>query len=95
MLQAIERALAGERRAVRPLRLKLVGEQRQHRVVAQLVVIVHILIAQGDAGDPLPDQSRQGMHHLVLLALIDEARGHPLDQADRTIGVPQQQPTAV
>ena len=95
VLQAVERALAGERRAVRALRLEPVGEQREHRVVAQFVVVVDVLVAQGDADDPLPDQRRQGVHHLVLLALVDEARGHPLDQADRTIGVPQQQPTAV
>jgi hypothetical protein len=35
------------------------------------------------------------MHHLVVLAPILKARGDPLDQADRTIGVPQQQPAAV
>ena len=46
VLQPVERALAGERRAVRPLRLELVGEQREHRVVAQLVVVVHVLVAR-------------------------------------------------
>ena len=35
------------------------------------------------------------MHHLVLLALIDEARGDPLDQPERAISVPQQQTTGV
>jgi hypothetical protein len=52
-------------------------------------VIAHVLIAQGDADDPLPDQGRQAMHHLVLLAAIPKARGDPLDQAERAIGVPQ------
>jgi hypothetical protein len=50
---------------------------------------------QGDADDPRPDQSRQRMHHLVLRALVHQARGHPLDRADRAIGVPQQQSAAV
>ena len=35
------------------------------------------------------------MHYLVLLAPIHEAQGDPLDQPDRAIGVPQQQPAAV
>jgi hypothetical protein len=95
MLEPVERALAGERRAVGPLRLEPVGEQREHRVVAQLVVIVHVLVAERDAHDPLPDQGRQGVHHLVLLAVVLEARGDPLDQPDGSISVPQQQTAGV
>ena len=95
VFQPVERALAGERRAVRPLRLEPVGEQCEHRIVAQLLVIVDVLGAQGDADDPLPDQRRQRVHRLVLLALIHQARGDPLDQPDRAIGVAQQQPAAV
>ena len=45
--------------------------------------------------DPLPDQRRQGVDHLVLLSAVSKARRDPLDQPDRTIGVPQQQPTAI
>jgi hypothetical protein len=41
--QPVERTLAGERRTIRPLRLELVGEQREHRIVAQLVVVAHVL----------------------------------------------------
>ena len=63
--------------------------------MAQLVVVVHVLIAQGDANDPLPDQGREGVHHLVLLAVIHKAPGDPLDQPERAIGMPQQQPAAV
>jgi hypothetical protein len=95
VLQAIKRALAGERRAVRALGLELLGEQREHRVVAQLIVIVHVLVAERDADDPLPDQRRQRVHHLVLLAAVLKARRDPLDQPNRTIRMPQQQPAAV
>jgi hypothetical protein len=63
--------------------------------VAQLVVVVHVLVAQGDADDPLPDLGRQGVHHLVLLAVIHKAPGDSLDQPERAIGVPQQQPATV
>ena len=38
----------------------------------------------------LPDQGRQGVHHLVLLAVIHKAPGDPLDQPECAIGVPQQ-----
>jgi hypothetical protein len=58
-------------------------------------VVAHVLVAGRDADDPLPDQRRQRVHHLALLALIAEARGHPLAQAERVIGAPQQQPAAV
>ena len=77
VFEAVERALAGERRAVRPLRLEPVGEQREQRVAAQLVVVVDVLVAQGDADDPLPDQGRKRVHHLVLLAVIDKASRPP------------------
>jgi hypothetical protein len=95
VFQPVERALAGEQRAVRALGLEPVGEQREHRVVAQLVVVVHVLVAQGNADDPLPDQGRQGVHHVALLPVVLKACGDPLDQPERAIGVPQQQPAAV
>jgi hypothetical protein len=76
---------------VHALRLEPAGEQRQHRLVAQLVVVADVLVAEGDADDPLPDQRRQRVHDLVLLAFIHEACSDPPDQADRAIGVPPQQ----
>jgi ATP-binding cassette, subfamily B, bacterial len=39
VLEPVERALAAERGAVRALRLELLGKQREHRIVAQLVVV--------------------------------------------------------
>jgi hypothetical protein len=54
-------------------------------------VVVHVLVAERDADNPLPDQGRQGVHHLVLLAAILKARRDPLDQPDGSIGVAQQQ----
>ncbi len=47
MLETIEGALAGRRLAVRPRRLKLAGEDRHDRVLAQLIVTDEVLIAQG------------------------------------------------
>ena len=47
--QPVQRALAGQRRAVRAPRRELAGQHRQHRVVAQLVVVDQVLVAQRDA----------------------------------------------
>jgi hypothetical protein len=58
-------------------------------------MVVDLLVTQGDADDPLPEQRRQRVHHLVLLAPVHEARGHPLDPADCAVGMPQQQRAAV
>jgi hypothetical protein len=73
------------------------GERGPNPVPAakQLVVIVHVLIAERDADDPLPDQGRESVHHLVLLAAILKAPRDPLDQPDRAIRVPQQQRATV
>ncbi len=54
--QAVQRALAGNRRTVRPLRLELAQQHRQQRVVPQMVVIVEVLVAQRQAKHPLADQ---------------------------------------
>ena len=54
--QPVQRRLAGQRRAVRPLRRKLAGQHRQHRIVAQFIMVVEVLIAQRDADHPLHHQ---------------------------------------
>jgi hypothetical protein len=35
------------------------------------------------------------VHHLVLLAVVLKACGDPLNQPERAIGVPQQQPAGI
>jgi len=95
VFEPVQRALAGERRAVRPPWLEPLGEQREHRIVTQVVVVAHVLIPKGNADDPLPHQGREAVHHLVLLAPIHEAGCHPVDQTDRPIRVAQQQRTAI
>ena len=47
-LQPIERRLAGNRRAVVAPGFQLARQHRHHRIVAQLVVVVEILIAERD-----------------------------------------------
>ena len=90
-LQTIERALARHRRAVFTPRLELARQHRQHRVMAQLVMVVEIFIAERDPEHALAHQR----HHLVLDQLrsphIAKARCKPPRQPDRTIRRPQQQ----
>jgi hypothetical protein len=49
MLEPVQRALAGERGAVLASGLEPAGEGREHWVVAQLIVVDEILIAERDA----------------------------------------------
>ena len=53
VLQPVERRLAGKHRTVLPLRRQAFRQEGQHRVVAQRVVVVDVLVAQRDRGDPL------------------------------------------
>jgi xanthine/CO dehydrogenase XdhC/CoxF family maturation factor len=63
VLQAVERALAGERRAAAVARLQPAEHHPEHRIVAQPVVVDHVLVAERDAEHPLPDQRRHRMDH--------------------------------
>jgi hypothetical protein len=77
--------------AAQSLRLQLPHQHREARVLAQLVVIVEIFVAQRQAEDALPDQRL----HLVLdqarIAPVVEARGEPLHQRQTLVHLPQQQ----
>jgi hypothetical protein len=93
VLQPVQRALAGQRRTTRSTRLQLSRQDRQHRVVAELVVVDQVLVAEGDAEHPLADQGG----HLVLDALrrpcVAEAGREATDQANRPVrGAEQQRP---
>ena len=74
VLQTIERALARQRLAVRPQhRIQLPGQHTEGRVLAQLVVIVEVLVAQHQAKDPLPDQRLDPVLDVARIATVGEA----------------------
>jgi hypothetical protein len=61
VLQPVQRRLASQRRAVASPGCELAGEHCQHRVVAQLVVVDHVLVSKRDVSerdveDALADQ---------------------------------------
>ena len=90
-LQPVQRALAGQRRAVRPPRRELAGQHRQHRIVPQLIVVDQVLVAQRDAEHPLATSVATSCSISPGIAPIREAGGEPLDQPDRPVGRAQQQ----
>ena len=94
-LETIERRLAGDRRAVGPARLQLARQYREHRIVAQGVVIDQILIAERQAENSLPHKRRDGMLDQFGIAPVDEAFRHPLDQPDRPVSASQKQRPSV
>jgi hypothetical protein len=91
MLQPIERALARHRCTPPAPRLQLAGQHRKHRIVAQRIVIVQILVAERQAEHALAHQRGDRVLDLPGIAAIVEAGGEPLDQADGLVGRPQQQ----
>ena len=96
VLQPIERALPGQRLAVGPQhRAQLAGQHRERRVLAQLVVIVEIFVAQRQAEDALPHQRRDPMLDVASVTPIDEAVGEAAHQPKAAIDLSQQQRTGV
>ena len=77
------------------LGIQFAGEHGQHRVVAELVVVDHVFMAEGDAKHPLAYQGGD----LVLDALrrprVAEAGGKAPDQADGPVRDPEQEGTGI
>jgi hypothetical protein len=93
MLEPVERALAGERGAVLAPRLELAGEGRQHRVVAQLVMVDQILVPERDAADALHEHGLDGVLHQLRRPAVGEAARQAPHQPERPIrGAQQQRP---
>jgi hypothetical protein len=90
VLQPVEGALAGLRRATPVSGLEPPRHHAKHRIVPQLIVIDQVFVAERDAQHPLADQGRDVVHDPVASTTIDKAAGEPLDQPDRPIRHPQQ-----
>jgi hypothetical protein len=93
--QPIERRFAGDRRAVLASRRKLAGQNRHHRIVSKRVVIVQILIPQSDPEHPLADQRLDLMLDQFRHPDIPKAQREPINQTNRPIRRPKQQPARV
>ena len=58
-------------------------------------MVVHVLVAAGNADDPLPDQGPHRVYNCVRLASVVKACRHPIDEPDRPVRFPQQQRASV
>ena len=95
VFETVQRALARQRRTTLPASFELVGQQGQQRVVPQIVVVVEVLVPQGDAGDTLRQQRPQGVYPEPGIAVILEARSHPVEEPDEAVDLPEQQRSGV
>ena len=95
MLEPVERALAGERGAALVAHRQLAHHRGEKRIVAQLVVVVDIGIAERLAEDPLTDQRDDAVLDPIGIALVRECSCEALDQADRLVGGAEQQRATV
>src|SRR6516162_9377159 len=84
-LQPVERRFARHRRALLALGRKLARQNRHHRVVAQLVMIVEVLVAECNRKYALTDQRRNLMLDQLRSPPVMKARRKPIDQSDRSI----------
>ena len=86
-LQPVQRRLARHRSAILSRRASsLPGEDRHHRVMAQVIVIVEVLIAERQSEHPLADQRLDLVLDQVPAARVAEAGGEPIDETDRPVG---------
>ena len=96
MLQAIERALASQRLAVGPQhRAQLARQHRKRQVLAQLVVIIQVFVAQCETEDALSHQRLNLMLDIAPVAPIDEAVGEATHQPEAPVDLSEQQPAGV
>jgi len=89
--EPVEGRLAGHRRAIRAPRCKLAGQNSQDRIMAKLIVIVEVLVAQSQTENALPDERAHAMLDQVGTTPVREARRKPIDQPDGPIGRSKQQ----
>jgi hypothetical protein len=94
-LQPVQRRLARNRRAILAPRFELARQNRHHRIMAQLVVVVEILIAKRNPEHPLADQRRDLVLDQVGAPLVVKARGKPIHHPDGPIRRAQKQRSCI
>jgi hypothetical protein len=95
VLQPVQRAFARQRRAIAAPGFKLAGQHRQHRVVAEFIVVNEVLVAERDADHALHQQGLKAVFDKGRVAMVLKARSQPPGQADHLVGGAQQQRTSI
>ncbi len=92
--QPVQRRLAGNRRAILALGLQLARQHRHQRIVAKLVMVVQVLIAERDAVHALPDQRGDGMLNEPRVSGVAETSRKPSNQIEPSVRRPNSRPPA-
>jgi hypothetical protein len=85
-LQTVQRALAGQRF----IQFPLAAQQPQQRIIAQLLVIVQVFVAQRQTIDALRKHFRDLVRDQPRRAPIAETARHPAQQLDPAVRLPKQ-----
>src|SRR5262245_62899620 len=73
----------------------LARQDGEQRILAQLLVVEQILVAERDAVNPLPDQLLDAVLDQPGVPVIGEARGQPTKDPSPTLHLAQQQGAAI
>lgn len=95
VFEPVERALAGQGGAALAAGSGLVAEKARYGIVAQAVVIVQILEAEGEGHDALGYQRGDGVFGEPGVAVVGEAGGDAVEQVHRPPAFPEQQRSGV
>lgn len=71
------------------------AEERQQRIVAELVVVVQVFVAQGQAHHPLEEEFLHSEFELLFIPMIGEAVGELADDAEPLFDLAEQQSAGV
>lgn len=80
--------LAGTQAQAGPARLQSAQHRSEHRVAAEVIVVVQVLVAERDAEHGLADQGTDIMNDTTSHAPVGEADGEPVHPVDRPSAVP-------
>ena len=95
LLKPVERRLSGNRRAALAARLELARQHGHHGIMAQMIVVVEVLVAERKAEQTLADERLQAMLDQLGRTRVDEAARKPRHEADRLVCLPEQQRTRI
>ena len=95
VLQAVQRALARQRRRRRGGAVELAEQHAENRIAAKLVVVVEVLIAERQAEDALCHQGLHLVPDVIRMAGVAEAGGEAVDEPDGLVRLAQQQRAGV
>ncbi len=94
-LEPVQRRLSRNRRAVAAPSFELARKHRHQRVVAKLVVIVQVFVAERDAEHALPDERGDRVLDEPRVSRVTETSRQPSNQTQPSVGGAQQQAACV